>query len=217
MTGSAFLAYVKRIFKRTDKDTEIYEATTDAIADIRLQIKAEDFKEEAYVAGIATLGDYRISLPSDFGHLIGDITLVDDAGGHTRTLNKISKQAYDEKYGDRLHSDLSDVNDAMPTDFCIYGGQIYLGCVPDDITYKYYINYTTEDFADITAVTADVPFSGKYRTILRAGVLADLYSGLEFFDEANYWRSLFNDGLLKIKANEDDNISSKEGVTYHGI
>lgn len=217
MTGSQFLAYVRRVFKRTDKDTEIYEATTDAIADIRLQLKTEDYKEEAYVAGITVLGDYRIALPADFGHLIGDITLVDDAGGQTRTLNKISKQSYDEKYGDRLHSNIADINDAMPTEYCIYAGQIYLGCVPDAITYKYYMNYTTEEFTEVDANTVDVPFSGKYRTILRAGVLADLYSGLEFFDEANYWRSLFNDGLLKIKANEDDNTSSKEGVTYHGV
>jgi len=217
MTGASFLAYVVRVFKRTDKSTEIYEATTDVIADIRLQLKTEDYKEEAYVTGISTLGDYRIALPSDFGHLIGGITLVDDTSGHTRVLKKISKQSYDEKYGDRLHSALADVNDAMPTEFCIYAGQIYLGCVPDDVTYKYYMNYTTEAFTEVTAATDPVPLTDNYRYMLRAGVLAHLYEGLEQYDESNYWIGKYTEGLMKLKANDDDNTSSQEGVTYHGV
>lgn len=217
MDGASFLTYVKRILRRTDKDTEVYEATTDTIADIRIQLKTDDYKEEAYVAGISVLGDYRISLPSDFGHLIGSVTLVDDSSGYTRTLNKITKQTYDDRYSDRLHSDLSDVNDAMPVDLCIYGGQIFLGPVPDLTTYKYYINYTTEAFTEVTALTTDVPFSGKYRSTLRAGVLAEVFSGMEQFDEAEYWRGKFNEGLSKLKANEDDNVSDRSGVIYHGI
>jgi len=217
MDGANFLAYVKRTFKRTDKDTEIYEATTDTIADIRIQLKTEDYKEEAYTASIATLGEYKVGLPADFGHLIGDVTLVDNTNGFTQRLNKISKQSYDEKYGDRLHSDLSQIVYGVPTDFCIYAGQIYFGYVPDKITYKYYINYTTEAFDEVTASTDPVPFTDKYRYTLRAGVLANIYEGLEFFDESQYWLGKFNEGLAKMKANDDDNISSKEGVSYHGI
>jgi hypothetical protein len=217
MVGSDFLTYVKRYFKRTDKDTEIYEAITDTIVDIRLQLKTEDSKEEAYVTGITTLGDYRLPLPTDFGHIIGEITLVDDSSGYTRTLNKISKQRYDEKYGDRLHASLSHVDDAMPEDFCIYAEQIYLGYVPDKLTYRYYLNYTTELTTAVTAATDPVPFSEKYRSMLRAGTLADLYAGLEFFDEANYWKGLYNEGLMKLKANDDDNTSDKGAVVYHGV
>lgn len=217
MTGSQFRDYVVRIFKRTDKDTEIYEATTDIIADIRIQMKAELYKEEAYIAGISTLGEYKIGLPSDFGHLIGDITVVDESSGYVGTLNKISKVAYDAKYGDRLFSDLADVDQDIPQDFCIYGGQIFLGCVPDKTTYKYYINYTTESFTEITSATAVVPFTDRYRRTLRAGVLNELYMGLEFFDEANYWQSEYDKGLAKLIANDADNISSKDGVVYHGI
>lgn len=218
MTGSEFLAYVKRVFKRTDKDTEIYEATADIIADIRLQIKAEDYKEEAYVtSGISALGDYRLALPNDFGHIIGEIKLVDDSGGYTRTLKKISKQTYDKLYSDRLHASTSDVTLAPPVHFCIYAKQIFLGPVPDSTSYIYHINYTTEDYAAITSSTDPVPFSERYRTILRAGVLSEVYMGLEAFEEANYWRQIYVDGLIKIKSNEDQNISDNEGVVYHGI
>lgn len=214
MTGPEFLAYVKRIFIRTDKDTEIYEATTDVIADVRLQLKPEDYKEEAYIAGITSLGDYRIALPSDFKHLIGDVTVVDESDNSTRKLTKLSKDAYDEKYGDRL---TSDPLDGFPVDFCIYAEQIYLGPVPDSVSYKYYMNYSTEDYTEIDGDTTSVPFTDRYRNIIRAGVLAEIYSGLEFFDEANYWRSLYIDGLVKIKANDDGNIADGMGVAYHGI
>lgn len=217
MTGANFLAYVKRILKRTDKDTEIYEATTDIISDIRLQLKTEDFKEQEFITGISSLGDYELDLPADFGHIIGNVTLVDDSAGHTRILDKISKQTYDELYGDRLHASVSQVDDAMPIHYCVFANKILLGPVPDDTSYKYNINYTTENYAAIVAGTTNVPFSDKYRLILRNGVLAEVYTGLEAFDEANYWRQLYVEGLMKIKNNEDGNIADTEGVVYHGI
>jgi len=217
MTGPEFLAYVKRVFKRTDKDTELYEAMTDTITDMRLQIHAEDYKEEAYIAGITTLGDYRISLPSDFGHLIGNVTLIDNDGAYVKTLNKISKQSYDSKYGDRLYTTTSNIEDAIPSDFCIYANQIYLGPVPDSTTYRYQINYTTEDSDDIDSSTTSVPFTDSYRNVVRAGTLAEIYAGLEAFDESNYWRAMYVDGLVKIKANDDSNIADSESVVYHGI
>lgn len=217
MTGSQFKDYVLRVFKRTDKSTEIYDATTDVIADIRLQIKADDYKEEAFVTGISTLGEYRIALPSDFGHLIGDITVLDDTGNYVNTLHKINKSTYDEKYGDRLFSNLAQVDKTIPQDFCIFAGQIYLGAVPDKTTYQYHMNYTTEAFATITDATAVVPFTARYRNTLRAGVLGELYMGMEQFDEASVWIQKFNEGVLKIKANDDDNMSNDELVAYHGI
>jgi hypothetical protein len=218
MDGASFLTYVKRILKRTDKDTEIYEAIADVIADIRLQLRTEDYKEEAFVTlGVSPLGDYRIALPNDFKHIIGDLRLVDDSSGHTRVLKKISKQTYDELYSDRLHASTANVDLAMPVHFCIYAEQIFLGPVPDSTSYIYHINYTTEDYAAITSVTDPVPFSDRYRSMLRAGVLAEVFMGLEAFDEADYWKQVYLDGLLKLKINDDRNTSDTEGVVYHGI
>jgi len=217
MTGTEFLAYVKRVFKRTDKDTEIYEAVTDTIADMRLQLKSEDYKEEAYIAGIVTLGEYKIALPSDFKHIAGDITIVDNAGGDFRTLTKISKQTYDEKYGDRLYTAIGDVNTGYPTEYCIYAEQIYIGPVPDATTYKYYINYTTEDYVEISGSTTSVPFTDRYRAIVRAGTLSEMYQGLEAFEEANYWRSSYVDGLVKINKTDVQNIADSDAVAYNGI
>jgi hypothetical protein len=79
MTGAEALAYIKEKFVRDDKDTQIYSALTDIVADIKYSFKAEDAKEEAYVSGISTIGEYKMGLPSDFGQIIGDIEIVDTA------------------------------------------------------------------------------------------------------------------------------------------
>jgi len=103
MDGATFYAYVLRKFIRTDKSTEVYEATTDTIANMLIKFKSDDFKEEAYITGISAVGDYQIALPSDFGHLIGNVSVIDTSDDNAYCeMNKISKQTYDEKYADRL-------------------------------------------------------------------------------------------------------------------
>jgi len=136
MTGSEFCTYVKRKFKRTDKDTEIYEAATDVIADMHVRFMPADYTEEAYVAGISTVGEYQIALPSDFGHIIGTVSITDTAGDDEYSnLKKISKQKYDEMFTDRLLTSTGNMNLSTPTHFCIYAAQLYVGPVPDLTTY----------------------------------------------------------------------------------
>ena len=215
MTGQEFRDYVVKKFMRTDKDAEIYQATTDIIADMRLNMRAEDFKEEAYIAGISTLGDYRISLPTDFGHLIGDISLTDTSDDSSLgDLDKISKQEYDEQYGARL---LTDYTDGVPQDYCIYGGQMFLGPVPDSVDYRYQINYTTEAYTEVAAATDPVPFSDRYRNYLRAGVLMEMHDLLENYEESGYWRVKYAEGVSIIKKNDGDNIADNSGIMYSGV
>ena len=216
MTGAEWKTYVLNKFKRTDKDTELYQATTDIIADMRLQFDSEDYKDEAYTAGISTLGEYKMALPSDFGHIIGVVSLIDSATNQEYDpLVKISKEEYDSRTSDRLLT--SNQNFGIPESFCIYGKELFISPVPDKTTYRYQINYTTEDFAEIASSTTSVPFSDRYRNVLRCGVLAELYDGMENFDEANYWRTMYTAGLLKIKQNDDDNVQDDESVCYRGI
>lgn len=218
MIGSVFLTYVKRKFKREDKDTEIYQATTDTIADMRLQFKSEDYKEETYSSGISTIGEYKLGLPSDYGHIIGNISIIDtDADEKYPTLRKISKEKYDEKYNQRLLTDADSMDTATPTEFCIYAKQIYVGPVPDKTTYRYQFNYTTEDYTEIAADTDPVPFASMYRNVLRSGVLAEIHDGLENFEESAYWRAMYLQGLGKIADNDEDNIRDDDGVQFRGI
>jgi hypothetical protein len=218
MTGSQFYAYVLRKFKRTDKETEAYEAMTDVITDMRLQFYSEDYKEETYSSGISAIGEYKLGLPSDFGHIIGDISMIDtDDDQEYPTLTKISKQRYDDLYPERLLSDTNKMTTLHPGHYCIYGNQVFLGPVPDKTTYRYQFNYTTEDSDDINSETDPVPFTEKYRNVVRAGVLAELYDGMENYEEANYWRTMYVDGLGKIVANDETNVQDDEQIQYSGV
>jgi hypothetical protein len=221
MTGANFYSYVLRKFKRTDKSTEVYEAMTDVIADITTAIMADERQEETYVAGISTVGEYQIALPSDFGHIIGNVSVTDTAGDDTyQPLRKISKQRYDEKYGDRSLTAVGNVHTSVPREYCIYAGQIYVGPVPDLTTYRYQINYSTENTSEIVSGTAIVPFTSEIRNrnMVRSGVLYELNEGLENFEEAAYHKAVYLDGLRKMKKMEDTNKApTSENVIYHGV
>jgi hypothetical protein len=219
MTGPEFLAYVKKKFIRSDKDTEIYEAITDIVADIKYDTQLEAVKEEAYVVGLSTLGDYQIALPSDFGNLIGNVILIDPDTNDRRILNKISKQTFDERYSDRLFDSYSDTYSGTPQDFCVYANQLYVAPVADKVTYKYQINYTTTDTTAVTASTTSVPFTTDYkeRNVVRDGVLAEMHGLMENFEESNYWRALYTVGKQNMVVKDDRNIDDNELVQYRGI
>jgi hypothetical protein len=221
MTGTEFLNYVLRKFIRTDKDTEVYEATTDTISLMRIKFNPESYKEEAYLAGISNVGDYALGVPVDFGQIIGTISMTETAADQQYSnLKKISKLEYDEKYTDRLLTTASNKNTGVPAEFCIYGNQFLIGPVPDLITYRYYINYTTESSSDVTSASDPVPFTQelRYRNVLRNGVMFELHDGLENFEEASYYKALFLDGLNDIQLQEARNTSSSGlAVRYNGI
>ena len=221
MTGAETYAYILRKFIRPDKETEVYEAITDVISDIHVKFKPADYTEETYVSGISTVGEYQIALPSDFGHIIGTISLTDTSGDtQYDNLKKISKQTYDAKYTDRLLTSTGNMNLSVPRDFCIYAGQIYVGPVPDLTTYRYQMNYTTENTSEIASDTAVVPFTSELRdrNMLRNGVLFELHDGLENFEEAAYYKALFLDGIKGLIERERRNAApTSENVAYNGI
>ena len=220
MTGANFYAYVLRKFKRTDKSTEAYEAMTDTVSLMQIKFNSDNYSQESYISGIDTIGEYQIGLPTDFGQIIGTVSVTDTASDDNyANLNKISKQAYDAKYGDRLLTSTGNMNLAVPRDFCIYAGQLYIGPVPDLITYRYQINYTTENATEVASGTATVPFTAelRHRNVLRNGVLFELHDGLENFEEAAYYKQLFLDGLNDIVKQEASNRADGVGVSYSGI
>ena len=218
MTGLEWNAYVVRKFKRGDKDTELYEATTEIIADMRRKFISDEYSQEAYLAGISTVGDSRMAVPSDLGHFIGTISMTDtDDDSEYTPLIKLSKQEFDGLYSDRLLSSADNMNTGVPKHFCIYATQVHLGPVPDRTTFRYQINYSTEAFTAVVAGTTDVPFSGKYRNILRSGVLSELHDGLENYQEAQYWLSKYNNDLYIIANQEKENRTDESQVQYHGI
>ena len=201
MTGSEFYDYVVRTFKRTDKSTEIYDAITDTVFDMCERMEFEDTKVEAYTAGgISALGDYKLELPSDFGRLIGDVRWSDQ--GNSRTLARLSKQEFNEKFGDL---DGDDPIDGEPTHYCVFGNQVLLGPVPDDTTYEYQLDYSTFPADEITSATTEVIFTDKARECVKFGTLARLYESLEEWVLVEQYRPKYEQKLSQFVAREKEN------------
>lgn len=214
MSGSDFYDYVLNIYKRTDKSTEVYEAITDAVMDMKLRFYFQDFQEEGYSTGIDTAGQYKLGVPTDFGHLIGDVTLI-ELGGGSRVLTKRSKQYIDEHY---LTKEETTQTTGKPMDYCIYANQIYVLPVPDSTSYVYQINYSTEEATTMTSETTSVPFTSKYRETLRDLVLSKLWLGTTPDDaKAQKHLDLAEKGIAMIIANEDFNTQSVTNVEFQGI
>ncbi len=213
MTGANFYTYILNVFKRTDKSTEVYEAITDVIMDIKLTYYFEDFKVEEYSQGITSLGDYKIQLPTGFQHLIGKVRCY-DSNGTERILTKRTKETFDRLYP---NPNASDVNTNVPSDFCIFSNQILLGDVPDSTDYYYEFSCSSEAGTEITSGTTEVPFTNRYRKTLRQLVLAELYANLGYDEEAAKWKTLGEQGLNNMIASENYNVDATESVDYHGV
>ncbi len=202
MTGSEFRDYVlRRGFKRTDKDSELYEATTDAIQEMRRRFMFDEAEAETTTTDtISTLGDFKLYVEDDFGLLLGIVLEDDDTG---TPLNLITKAQFDRKYpGINVESDRG-----YPEDACLYAGQIYIGPRPDSVDYVYRKSYSRRA-GTITSATAGVPFTDLYRDVLADNVLSRLYKDLEEYDKAGIHEQAFEKGFLFATRRETLNSGS---------
>lgn len=213
MTGAEFETYLLESFKRDDKSTEIFNALTDVIMDIKLQMNSEDFKTERCTAEISVAGNYTFAAQSNFGHLIGDVTLVNPAGG-SWPLIKVSKPIYDAYYPSQHETNPVT---GSPRHYCVFGKTFYIGPTPDLTTYKYQYNYTTEAATAITSATSSVPFCDRYRQYVKDMVLARLYLDLDDDEKATKYLQLGAAGLLKIINNENNNVEAPTFIRYSGV
>ncbi len=201
MSGSALYNYVLRTFKRTDKETEVYDAITDTLVDMCERFGFEDTKVEAYTtSGITALGDYKIDLPSDFGRLLGDVRWSDQDDGYV--LKSLSKREFHEMFQD---PDGDDPIDGEPTHYCVFNNQILLGPIPDDTTYEYQIDYSTFPTDAITSISTEVIFTDKARECVKFGTLSRLYESMEEWDLAAKYKGKFEEELGQFVAREKEN------------
>ena len=200
MAGSDWRDYVlRRGFKRDDKDQELYEATTDAVQEMRRRFGFDEAKADVVSTdSISVLGDYKLTNQADMGLLQG-IILQDDQIG--TPLNKINKARFDELYP---YAAADTAFRGYPRDFCVYGGQIYIGPTPDRTSYTYRLSYSKRGGV-VTSATVGVPFTDLYRDVLCDLVMSYLYDALEEFDKANMYRQKFESGFNYIKRRERDN------------
>lgn len=192
-------------FKRTDKDTEIYAATTDAIQELRRRMSFDEAEKDITTTDtISVDGDFKITCESDFGLVIG-LTLQD--GNDAFRLIQVSKQEFDSLYPDN-----NITNDrGFPKHYCIYAGNIEIGPVPDRTTYTYRITYSMRGLT-ITSETTSVPFTNVYRDILAENVLMRLYRGLQDHQEAVIHEGAFEKGIEQAFRRESRNSGNNSFV-----
>lgn len=204
MSGSAFRDYILRLgFKRTDKDTEVYEAITDAIQEMRRRFMFDEAETDTNTTDtISVLGDFKLSIESDFGSICG-VSIQD--GTDATPLIQVDYFKFNEIFPDRnVTSDRG-----YPTHFCLYGQEILIGPIPDDTAYTYRISYSRRA-GTIISSTAGVPFTDCYRDILADNVLYRLYKGLGEFELAGVYRQSFEEGFLQAARRETYNSKSGE-------
>jgi hypothetical protein len=220
MTGLQLYNYILQTFKRTDKSTEVYTAIADTVMDMRSRMISDDFSAvSAALTGINAVGDYELTLPTDFGHLIGDVLIKDTSSDDVYLpLNKIIKTEWDVKYNQALSTSAGNRLTGTPTEYCIFAGKIYLGSPVDKLTYEFKINYTTEDLPTYTAVTAAIPFTDQFREVVKAGTLQRMFREVGNYPESDIWGAVYVDGVMNIIANDDFNRDgSVQSINYSGV
>lgn len=199
MIGSDWRDYVLRGgFKRTDKDTELYEETTDAIQELRREFGFDEAEADQEVTDvISSLGTFKMDVEDDFGLLIN--IRVQDGQNATPLIHKTKAEF------DKLYPDINVTADrGYPKHFTIYAGEIWIGPIPDQITYTYREAYSKRA-GTITGSSTSVPFTGLYRDILRDNVTARLYKLMDDFEKSNMYRQYFVAGLESMKRRERRN------------
>lgn len=211
MTGQAFRNYVvTTAFKRTDKDTELYYATTDVINKILESYPSADYKQ-ADVDMPLIAGTFAYDLPADFEHMIGDPVIVD--GVDSPVLTKMTRPEFQERYSDnKTTSELRQ----LPKDYCIFGNKLYVGPTPD-YAYTLYYDYSASYTGEVTALTPNVPFTNINRLMMKHLVLAVLYKDLDEYDLATFHENEGNKLYHQLIDKEIKNEEMPMSVSYSDL
>lgn len=189
MTLSDFKTYLKRDFKRTDKDTEIVDAYNKAIMQVAVRIPHGNYKFQSYLACVVGQEDY--ALPTTLIHLIHPVKLLDgsDSTDEGYLLEKLTKEAYDIR---EPNPNRTNPSKGKPTAYAVYSSSILLTPIPDSADYLIEINWGRRP----TDLSGDLDMSSlgsEWDEVLKWMALSRLYAGLDMMDEAKQWRNLYED------------------------
>lgn len=212
LTGSLMKAYIVRSgWRRTDMDTELYDCMTDTVLEMEQTFRFDQREKESTTTDtISAVGDYKINLESDFGHLVG-VTLMDT--DTTIPLRKISRQAYECLY----QTPTGNTNTGYPEKFAIFANQIYIGPPPDRTSYQFRLIYSQRLTSTIDANTSPVPFSAQYREVLKDGTLRRLFKNVKQWDLADRFGNDYAIGLERAMALERRNREGSDVVKYFDL
>lgn len=187
MNITNFKTYVKYDFKRTDKDTEIVQALNDSMTAIAIKMPHSAYKYQSYKPTRVGIEDYQ--LPENIIHLRHPIRLIDGDDGWP--LIHISKKEYDELEGNPNYASPST---GEPTHYCIYSNSVLLTPIPDSASYYLEMDWTRHHTA-ISGASEEPSMGSEWDEVLKQMSLFRLFSGVGQYDDAMFWRSLYEDNM----------------------
>lgn len=190
MDKSHLVSYVKADFKRENEDDRILQAINDMIMYISIRIPHGNYKFQSYANTIIGQEDYP--LPDTILHLINPIRLLEGNATNDQgfVLDHITKEQYDEF---EPNPNRTDPSTGKPHSYTVYSRSILLTPIPDKI-YLLEINWAKKP----TALSADTDIhslGSEWDEIIKWGALFRCYAGLGLYDEAEFFRSKYEDGM----------------------
>ena len=190
MTLTLFKAYVKRDFKRTDKDTEIVQAYNDMIYWVAANMPHGKYKYQSYIALVNAQEDYP--LPSNLIHLMHPIKFLEGTAtnDYGYPLDQLTKEEYDLRYPNPNRT--SPTDKGKPKVYCVFSRSILLGPLPDSSSYLLEINWTKRP-TTLSGDSDTADLGAEWDEVFKFGTLERCYAGMGMLEEANYWASLYRD------------------------
>lgn len=191
LTRTEYLTYVKKTFKREDKDDELVDALQDTLYDMSTNYEFQVSETETDL--VIASDTYKYTYPSDYALLVSNVVYI-DSGGSGRALTKLSKTEFDEKYPD-ISSTTFITGD--PEDYMIYANEIYIAPYIKSVTSEKLYLYG----ADVAAVlgASDSPvYKDRFREVIKFGTLYRAYSDLDMDDKAAKYELLYRNGVQKM-------------------
>jgi len=214
MTRLEFLSYVKNEFKRTDKDSEIYEALDDTLYDLTTE---HDFHVHQTEQSISLIADtYEYSLTSySMSMLLGPVLYLDDTGD-ADPLIKLSKASFDLRFPDLTATDF---DKDEPQYYAVYGNAIFIAPFPDTVTTES-ILVPISTIATKLVGDSDTPaFEDQWREVIKFGVLFRVWTQLGDFGKSQAQDNLllYQRGIEKMKKIDKSKDRGPLMAMYRGI
>ena len=194
MQLSLFKTYVKRDFKRTDKDTEIVQAYNDMIVWLAVKMPHGNYKFQSYISLVNAQEDYP--LPSTLIHLIHPVKFLDGSAtnDHGFPLEHKTKEEYDVLFPNPNRT--SPTDKGTPSIYCVFSRSVLVGPLPDAavVSRGGLLEINWGKFPTALSADADLPSLGtEWDEVLKYGTLERVYAGMGMMDEANYWAGRYRD------------------------
>jgi hypothetical protein len=207
MTLTEYLTYIKKTFKREDKDDELTDALNDTLYDLTT---AYDFQvKQTETAFNLTADTYSYTYPVTYAVLVSEIRYIDSGGGG-KVLNLLNKSTFDRIYPDLKESTFSKGD---PNDCAIYGNEIFLAPFPKTVNgEKIYISGST---VAVPLTANDSPsFEDRWREVIKFGTLYRAYSDLEEDEKMAKYLQLYQNGVERMQ--KVDNRKN-DGLDFVGM